>query len=225
MPRVEALSDPAELRRCMRDLLALSALPAILKSYDPRQIADSVAAALVSMLDSEFAYISLRETRDGPLIEIARTDRRSAADSLDVIRAVLPEILPTLSSERTLTVADPIEGGTVSIAVAPIGFGGDAVIVVGSRRPDFPTAAERLLLGIAANEATIALQRWQTETEERTRQTEQELRLVIDTIPALVWSALPDGSVNFVNQRLLEYTGLPLEDDKGMGLDGCVASR
>jgi PAS domain S-box-containing protein len=217
MPRVEALSDPTELRRCMRDLLALSALPAILKSYDPRQIADSVAAALVAMLDSEFAYIALRGTRDGALIEIARTDQRKAANSLDAIRSMLRDILLFPSSEQTLAVADPVRGGTVSIAVAPIGFGGDAVIAVGSRRPAFPTAAERLLLGIAANEATIALQRWQTETEERTRQTEQELRLVIDTIPALVWSAQPDGSVNFVNKRLLDYTGLPLEDVRGWG--------
>jgi hypothetical protein len=42
---------------------------------------------------------------------------------------------------------------------------------VGSRRSDFPTAAERLLLGIAANEATLALQSWQAETEERIRHT------------------------------------------------------
>jgi PAS domain S-box-containing protein len=217
MPRVEALSDPTELRRCMRDLLALSALPAILKNYDPRQIADSVAAALVSMLDSEFAYISLRGTRDGPLIELAQTDRWTDAGTLDAIRAVLPESLLTPSSEQTLTIDAPTGGGKVTIAVAPIGFSGDAVIIVGSRRADFPTATERLLLGIAANEATIAVQRWQAETEERTRRTEQELRLVIDTIPALVWTALPDGSVSFVNKRLLEYTGLPLEDVKGWG--------
>jgi PAS domain S-box-containing protein len=217
MPRAEALSDPTELRRCIRDLLALSALPAILKRYDPHQIADSVAAALVSMLDSEFVCISLRGKRDDPVIEIARSDKRGAADSLGAIRAALREILLAPSSEQTLVVANPIGEGTVSIAVAPIGFSGDAVIVVGSRRSDFPTAAERLLLGIAANEATIALQRWQAETEERIRQTTQELRLVIDTIPALVWSALPDGSIDFVNQRLLEYTGLPLEDVKGWG--------
>jgi len=217
MPRVEALSDPAELRRCMRDLLALSALPAILKSYDPRQIADYVGAALVSMLDAELVYISLRATRDGALIEITQTDRRSAAALLDSVRAALPEILAAPTSGEALEVDDPAGEGTVRIAVAPIGFAGDAVIIAGSRRPDFPTATERLLLGIAANEATIALQRWQTETEERTRQSEQELQLVIDTIPALVSSALPDGSVQFANKRLLEYTGLPLEDLKGWG--------
>jgi PAS domain-containing protein len=34
-----------------------------------------------------------------------------------------------------------------------------------------------------------------------------DLRTVIDTIPALVVCALPDGSVEFVNQRSREYTG------------------
>jgi PAS domain S-box-containing protein len=46
---------------------------------------------------------------------------------------------------------------------------------------------------------------------------EDRLRLVIDTIPAHVWSALPDGSVDFINQRWLESTGLPVED--GLGWD------
>jgi PAS domain-containing protein len=39
---------------------------------------------------------------------------------------------------------------------------------------------------------------------------EDHLRLVIDTIPALVLSARPDGSVDFINQRWLEFTGLKL---------------
>jgi PAS domain S-box-containing protein len=40
---------------------------------------------------------------------------------------------------------------------------------------------------------------------------EDRLRRVINTIPAHVWSTLPDGSVDFINQRLLESTGLPPE--------------
>ena len=34
-----------------------------------------------------------------------------------------------------------------------------------------------------------------------------DLRSVIDTIPALVVCALPDGSVEFVNQSWREFTG------------------
>jgi PAS domain S-box-containing protein len=43
------------------------------------------------------------------------------------------------------------------------------------------------------------------------QRSEDRLRLVIDTIPAHVWSARPDGSVDFVNQRWLETTGLTME--------------
>jgi PAS domain S-box-containing protein len=39
----------------------------------------------------------------------------------------------------------------------------------------------------------------------------EHLRLVIDTIPAFVWSASPDGSIEFLNQRGLDYTGFSLE--------------
>jgi PAS domain S-box-containing protein len=46
------------------------------------------------------------------------------------------------------------------------------------------------------------------------KQAERELRLVTNTIPALVWSALPDGSVDFVNQRW-EEIGLSLKDLQG----------
>jgi two-component system, LuxR family, sensor kinase FixL len=51
---------------------------------------------------------------------------------------------------------------------------------------------------------------------------QDQLRLVIDTIPALVWSTLPDGSADFLNQRWLEYTGLALEEGLGWGGSSAV---
>ena len=39
----------------------------------------------------------------------------------------------------------------------------------------------------------------------------QDIRLVVDTIPTLAWSARPDGSADFFNQRWLDYTGLAAE--------------
>src|SRR5262247_2526638 len=37
------------------------------------------------------------------------------------------------------------------------------------------------------------------------------LTTFLDGIPALAWSALPDGSVDFVNRPFCDYTGLPSE--------------
>jgi PAS domain S-box-containing protein len=51
------------------------------------------------------------------------------------------------------------------------------------------------------------------EIAERKR-AETELRLAIDTIPALVWTTLPDGSLDFINRRWAEI-GLSLDDLRG----------
>jgi PAS domain S-box-containing protein len=48
-----------------------------------------------------------------------------------------------------------------------------------------------------------------------------QFRLAIDTIPGLVWSALPNGSTEFLNQRWLDYTGLSLKE----GVDWTIAAH
>jgi PAS domain S-box-containing protein len=47
--------------------------------------------------------------------------------------------------------------------------------------------------------------------EEAVRRSERQLRDVIETTPAMVFSTLADGSTEFVNQRWLAFTGLPTE--------------
>src|SRR5262252_9031052 len=46
---------------------------------------------------------------------------------------------------------------------------------------------------------------------------ENELTRVVNAIPGFVWSAAPDGSVDFLNQRWCDYTGVSLEDARGSG--------
>lgn len=46
---------------------------------------------------------------------------------------------------------------------------------------------------------------------EEIKKSEDRLRLVVDTIPALVWRATPDGIPDFLNQQALDYTGLSLD--------------
>jgi PAS domain S-box-containing protein len=55
---------------------------------------------------------------------------------------------------------------------------------------------------------TIAVASSRDSAEEAIRRSERELREVLDTIPAIVWIALPDGSNVSVNRRWTEYAGL-----------------
>ena len=58
--------------------------------------------------------------------------------------------------------------------------------------------------------------------EEAVLRSEKELRNVIDTIPAVVWSALPDGSNTYVNRRFVEYSGMSGEQMAGSGWQAAV---
>ena len=51
---------------------------------------------------------------------------------------------------------------------------------------------------------------------------ERNLKLIIDTIPALVWSARPDGSAEFFNQHYLDFMGLSAEQASGWGWTAAV---
>jgi PAS domain S-box-containing protein len=55
--------------------------------------------------------------------------------------------------------------------------------------------------------AKVALQ----EAFDKIKKSEDRLRLVIDTIPTLVWRASPEGIPDFLNQPALDYTGLSLD--------------
>ncbi len=49
------------------------------------------------------------------------------------------------------------------------------------------------------------------------KKSEDQLRIIIDTIPTLAWCTLPDGSAEFINQRWLDYMGLSAEEARDWG--------
>src|SRR4029079_16356915 len=54
------------------------------------------------------------------------------------------------------------------------------------------------------------------------QKSESKLRQVIDAIPAMAWSAHPDGSGEFFNQHYLDYVGLPAEQVMGWGWTAAI---
>ena len=46
---------------------------------------------------------------------------------------------------------------------------------------------------------------------------EQEIRLLVETIPTPVWRAAPEGNIEYVNKRALEYFGVPADEILGWG--------
>jgi PAS domain S-box-containing protein len=58
--------------------------------------------------------------------------------------------------------------------------------------------------------------------EEALRSAERDLNQIINTIPALAWSAGKDGSAEFFNQQYLDFVGLSAEEANGLGWTAAV---
>src|SRR5262249_25695698 len=112
---------------------------------------------------------------------------------------------------------NPFGEGSLSIVVFPLGLcDRPAGLVAASRRPEFPTEVERVVLQVAANLATIAV----SEAVARRRGGralaggEEELHRVADSIPEVIWISRlePEERIVYASPSFERVWGLPLED-------------
>src|SRR5436190_21209021 len=98
----------------MRDLVALSALPAVWAGYQPRQVAEGLADALLSTLRLDLVYLRLPGQTEGQTIEVARTAGESTStDQTRHIRRALAPWLDGADSNSVPPLPNPIGPGTI----------------------------------------------------------------------------------------------------------------
>src|ERR1700758_4108505 len=113
------------LRRTMRDLVALSALPAVWAGYRPLQVAEGLADVLLGALRLDLVYLRLPGQMEGQGIEVARTagGPTPTDQTRDIGRALAPWLDgPGIDSAPPLP--NSVGPGTLRVVVVPIGYGG-----------------------------------------------------------------------------------------------------
>jgi signal transduction histidine kinase len=148
-----------ELRRCVRDLIALSTLPAFWSCQKPSSIAESLADALLSMLRLDLVYVQLQAVgKQDPEIAVRADGRPEIADRAQAIRSTLAPYLRIEITNQLQIIPNPVGDGDLRLISLPIGYdAGGGIVVVASRRSQFPTERDQLLYRIATNQAAIAL--------------------------------------------------------------------
>ena len=153
-------------------------------------------------VDADFIYVLIPDRQGEPLVEVLRASKTLASKSLAPIRAALHDALPSRASSAAINDRQPKRARRAAFGVRPLGFGADDVIVAGSGRPDFPTEAQLLLLKIAANETTIASQRWQVDAQKH------RFVSLIERSSDFVGIASFDGRPQYINPAGLNHIGL-----------------
>jgi PAS domain S-box-containing protein len=208
-------AEISNLRRSIRDLVALSMLPALWTGRNQAQIAGSLAEALLSTIRSSLVYVRLTGLPGADVIEAARADGRpEVADRAQEIGTTLIPWIPSGLSSPAVSAPDPVGGGTFRLIASPIGAAGKwGTVVVCARRSDFPTDQERLLLNVGANQAAIALQ--EVSIQATLRLNQRELNDFFDNaLVGLQWLG-PDRTVLRVNQAQLDLLGYDRDEYVG----------
>jgi transcriptional regulator with GAF, ATPase, and Fis domain len=146
--------DVTDLRRCIRDLAAINALPLLWVGQGARDVVEGFLDALLTALRLDFAYARISDPERGPLIEAARVNGPSSSA---VVQGIAEAVAPLLGSPMVADVAHPFRSGTIRIANSMLEMGDDerGVLVAGSPRSDFPTDSEAVILNAVVNQATI----------------------------------------------------------------------
>lgn len=131
---------------------------------NPEQIANSLAQLIVSVVDVEFAWVTMGE----PAVNVLQAHKR--ADAQFAPRT--PKSDWAQPNARFATEVQP-QRKMYGVSV-PIGREPGSVLVALCGRSEFPTELEHLLLRVAVNQAAVAVQQWRTEQSLRSEMERRE---------------------------------------------------
>lgn len=181
-------ADALRLRTALRDLVALSAVPAAWVGREAPAIAAALADVLVNSLYLDFAFVRLCDPNGGAAVEITRG---SGWDEFSEWLAQYLAVNHRLSHREIVrgTEAGSSDGRGI---VIPIGIDAEGgVVAAACDRFDFPSEIDQLLLSVAANQAATAFRTARLldahrRAAEAVRQSEQQLRQARDELETKV---------------------------------------
>jgi PAS domain S-box-containing protein len=215
-------SEVDRLRKTMRDVIAMSTLPAIWGGLHPEGIIKSLCDVLLKSLDLDLVYIRLANSHDSDLIEAFCSERIGTGQPLPPeVRASLDLVLTHIDANQITTIPDPFGNGTLHMTFLRFGIADDSgIVVAGSRRPGFPSEHDRLLLGMGANQAAIVVQRQRA--EQALQRSEMRFLDFADAAPAMLWVTEPDGYCSFLSRGWYEFTGQTRQEGLGFGWTAAI---
>lgn len=207
-----------QLRRTMRDLIAVSALPAIWIGLDPEGIARSLADALMNTLSLDMVYVRMAHVAGTGIVESLRTKLSVDTDTLARLRGVLEPLIAANSSETPTTISNLFGSGELNIAITRFGVGDNfGALITACGRPGFPSEQDRLLLGVGANQTAIVFRRRRAEAQ--TIEERERLRVTLSSIGDAVITTDINQNLTYLNPVAERLTGWSNQEAAGQPLE------
>jgi PAS domain S-box-containing protein len=244
-----AFQEVSGLRDRLQLLLNLTTK--ITSSFDLREVLRAVAANVRELIHADAVAVSLPDAPSGKfrvfavdfphgrgvikeeLLYTPGAASRKAADTMKPVVGCATDVDERESSEvRNIAAAEGMKAFCLIPLVSRGRFLGILSILRTTETPFTPEDVD--LLTQASGQIAIAVENALayheiTELKDKLAQEklyleeeEKKLRDLIETIPTHAWTALPDGSEDFVNRYWQEYSGLSVEESAGLGWQAAV---
>jgi PAS domain S-box-containing protein len=148
-PAAERGRDLDALRRSLRDVVALTMLPTVWAAYEPHQICADLVDVIARMIDVEGVYLIAPSHQCSDILRLKNPSDQETERCLRAVAADAP-------NGNVRTVARSGEPDLRLLAL-PLSYHGTDRFAVAGCRSDFPTETERLILRVAANQASTWL--------------------------------------------------------------------
>ncbi len=179
---------------------------------------DIEVAHLTRLLINAPAFIcSLREPNH--VIELANEKFFELVGRRDIIGKPLLEAVPEIASQGFIEILDQVyQTGEPFSAPEMPGFIQRADGSLDHRVVNqiYQPVRDRdgVIRGIFIQGVDITAQ---VRAREAALESERQMRLMADTMPQIVWTARPDGFIDYYNRHWVEYTGMTIEQTQGWG--------
>lgn len=147
-------------KKSLRDVVALSTLPAVWLGAEPMRVAESLAAALYTSIDPEFVYVSFAGGPGYPPISVVQVERYAVEPDLAPgIRTAIVEWASRHDPDELMRLEYGPDAATLCVAARSIGLNAElGVIAAAFREGRPPGAQEHLILNVATSQAGTAIQ-------------------------------------------------------------------
>jgi signal transduction histidine kinase len=152
---VDGDTEVLALRTVLRDLVALSAIPAAWIGREPDAVAAGLADTLLGLLRLDFVYVRLRVPGVPGVADVTRGDGWTTFPEWLEGRSAHPRRFPGREIVSDIDGAgEPVRG-----VVIPIGINAEGgMVAAAADRAGFPSEGDQLMLGLAANHAAAVFQ-------------------------------------------------------------------
>ena len=205
-------ADALRLRTAVRDLVALSTVPAAWVGRGPSAIAGGLADVLVNTLRLDFAFVRLCDPNGGAAVEVARGSAWPAFP--EWLQQYLANNGRLSRREAVRDLGCGTQGGCG--IVIPVGVDAEGGLVAAAcDSADFPSEIDQLLLSVAANHAATAFRMARLVDDHRRaeaalRESERQLRKARDELETKVaerTAELQRSEAYLAEAQRLSHTG------------------